>query len=106
MQFSAALALVGAFSVAQAYSFVGCSATAVSSVSKTDMFMSFGLCEDFCKKEACGAPTVMALSGNLCHCGKMPDQNDLVDEALCNTPCPGYGMDSCGGPNTFSIFSI
>lgn len=95
MQFSAALALVGAFSAAQAYTFVGCSATAVSSASTTNMYMSYGLCEEFCKKEACGAPTVMALSGTLCHCGKLPDQNDLVDEALCSTLCPGYGDDTC-----------
>ncbi|KAK8108360.1 hypothetical protein PG984_014161 [Apiospora sp. TS-2023a] len=110
MQFSSALALVGALaaSVAQANEvFVGCSRTMVSSYSETSQFMTFGECAKICRTTgACGKPTAMGLSDQVCHCGKLPDQNDLVDEALCNTPCPGYGMDSCGGPNTFSVFTI
>ncbi|KAK8076782.1 transmembrane alpha-helix domain-containing protein [Apiospora phragmitis] len=106
MQFFSALALLGACAVAQAATFVGCSSTAVSSYNYTSPFMSYGACENACKQEACGAPTAMAISGTLCHCGKLPDQNDLVDEALCDTPCPGFDQDKCGGENTFSIFSL
>ncbi|KAK7961250.1 hypothetical protein PG988_012464 [Apiospora saccharicola] len=110
MQFSAsALALLGAFAVAQANEiFFGCSRTMVSSYNTTNPYMSYGLCAETCRtgKGSCGKPTAMALSDQVCHCGKLPDQNDLVDEALCNTPCPGYGMDTCGGPNTFTVFSI
>lgn len=99
MQFSAALALVGAFAVAQALEspekFVGCSTTMVSSKSTTNEFNTYGYCHEFCKTQACGNPTAMAVSGTVCHCGKLPDQNDLVDEALCDTPCPGFGDFTC-----------
>ncbi|KAK8021962.1 hypothetical protein PG993_012729 [Apiospora rasikravindrae] len=106
MQFSAALLLAGVCAVVQAETFVGCSSTMVSSASFTSQFMSWGACEDKCKKEACGSPTAMGISGEVCHCGKLPDQKDLVDEALCDTPCPGFGSLKCGGENTFSIFTI
>ncbi|KAK7936579.1 WSC-domain-containing protein [Apiospora aurea] len=106
MQFSAALLLAAACAVAQAETFVGCSSKAVSSMSFTSQFMSWGQCADGCKKRACGSPTAMAISGEVCHCGKLPDQDDFVDEALCDTPCPGFGSDKCGGKNTFSIFTI
>ncbi|KAK6823013.1 WSC-domain-containing protein [Apiospora arundinis] len=99
-----AIAILGACSVAQAYTYVGCSSTAVSSFSTTGQFMSYGQCEYECKKQ-CGA-VAMAISGTVCHCGKLPAQSDLVDDAKCNTPCPGYDADKCGGDNTFSVFSL
>ncbi|KAK8117353.1 uncharacterized protein PG998_005634 [Apiospora kogelbergensis] len=104
MKSFAAIVLLGACAVAQAETYVGCFSTAVSSHSATSQFMSYGFCESECKKQ-CGA-VAMAISGNLCHCGKLPAQSDLVDDAKCNQPCPGFDTQNCGGDNTFSVFTI
>ena len=91
MKSFAALALLGACSVAQA-AYVGCFSSAVSSRNTTSLFMSVGLCADFCKDE-CGG--FYALADQVCHCGKLPAQDDLVEDAQCDTMCPGFPQDKC-----------
>lgn len=91
MKSFAALALLGACSVAQA-AYVGCFSAAVSSKNTTSQFMSIGLCDQFCQGE-CGG--FFALADEVCHCGKLPAQDNLVDDALCNHPCPGFDPDHC-----------
>lgn len=90
MKSFAALALLGA-SVAQA-AYVGCFSSAVSSRNTTSVFMSQGLCEDFCKDE-CGG--FYAVADEVCHCGKLPSQDDLVDDAQCDHRCPGFDAETC-----------
>lgn len=59
---------------------------------------------DFNSKSACafdvcyaGKYTVAATSaGNECYCGtEYPPENSLTDDANCDTPCPGYGLQAC-----------
>lgn len=91
MKSFAALALLGACSVAQA-AYVGCFSSAVSSRNTTSVFMSVGACDNFCQNE-CGG--FFALAGQVCHCGKLPAQDDLVEDAQCDSPCPGFPEDTC-----------
>ncbi|QPH09604.1 hypothetical protein C2857_000499 [Epichloe festucae Fl1] len=58
-----------------------------------------GLCHDYCN------PTGYAYAvtqGNYCWCSNYtPDKSTQVSSGRCNTDCPGYPFEKCGGPDVF-----
>lgn len=69
----------------------------------TNEFNSQGLCAANC--EDTGA-YVAAAQGDACYCGnKYPPASTLVDDSQCDEPCPGFGMDACGGSKAFTIIN-
>lgn len=62
----------------------------------TNTFQTPGLCQPVCVKEG---HAVMALTGgSTCYCGDViPASDNKVDDNLCNMPCTGYDLQTCGG---------
>ncbi|KAL3462000.1 WSC domain-containing protein [Aspergillus heterothallicus] len=63
---------------------------------------------DRCVNE-CGAENydLAGLKGEQCWCGNsLPSLDDLVSDDKCDTACPGYATDMCGGDNAWSLWSI
>ncbi|KAH7014380.1 uncharacterized protein B0I36DRAFT_338647 [Microdochium trichocladiopsis] len=67
----------------------------------TFAFLSYGSCREQCRGAAFA---YSALQGETCTCGAaLPPASALVGDDECNTPCPGYPLDICGGPNAWTI---
>ncbi|KAL2826737.1 hypothetical protein BJY01DRAFT_229587 [Aspergillus pseudoustus] len=63
---------------------------------------------DHCVNE-CGEAEYqfVGVQGEDCWCGdSLPSLDDLVSDDKCDTACPGYGPDICGGDNAWSIYEI
>ncbi|RGP81046.1 hypothetical protein FLONG3_835 [Fusarium longipes] len=68
-------------------------------------FMTTGQCWENCKKDH---NSVAILSGNNCYCAETyPAKSSLVDDSQCNSPCPGYPREACGGtdPVVYSVYN-
>ena len=68
-------------------------------------FMTTGECGNSCTKEK---KLVAITFGSICYCSdKYPAKSSLVDDSLCDEPCPGYAMEACGGmnPKSYSVFN-
>lgn len=74
----------------------------------------FNSTPDFNTKSACavdlcyaGGFKVAATSGgNQCYCGnEYPPKNSLVDDSKCDVPCPGYGVQACGGIDFYTVYN-
>ncbi|RBR06608.1 uncharacterized protein FIESC28_11003 [Fusarium coffeatum] len=68
-------------------------------------FMATGECGNSCTKEK---KPVAITFGSTCYCSdKYPAKLSLVDDSLCDEPCPGYAMEACGGmdPKSYSVFN-
>lgn len=64
-------------------------------------FQSNGLCYDYCL-----ADYAFAINRNHhCWCSDYAP-GDLLDLADCNLPCPGYGVESCGGQGIFAYQAL
>ncbi|KAF2211891.1 hypothetical protein CERZMDRAFT_59383 [Cercospora zeae-maydis SCOH1-5] len=60
----------------------------------TYTYQSSGYCSQQCAGKNAGA--MATTNGNDCWCGgEIPADSDKVDDSKCNTPCTGYGQDSC-----------
>ncbi|GIK01156.1 hypothetical protein Aspvir_005188 [Aspergillus viridinutans] len=65
----------------------------------SSQFMSRGMCENKCDKNA-----VLAVQGTDCYCGSsLPPPSAKVSNDKCDTPCPGYPVDYCGGSKTWTV---
>jgi len=49
----------------------------------------------------------MALTaGSTCYCGtSIPNDSDQVSESKCDTPCWGWGNQTCGGDNVYGVWA-
>jgi cell wall integrity and stress response component len=57
----------------------------------TDTFMSRGLCDNECRESK-----AFAMVGFSCFCAdSVPAATDKVEDAKCDSPCPGYPDDIC-----------
>lgn len=57
-------------------------------------WQSDGLCHDFCSDGF----AFSVVKGDDCWCSDyVPDESTQVDTSECNTQCPGYPDDTCGG---------
>jgi cell wall integrity and stress response component len=96
-------ALVGAFS--PAYTKLGCYST-VPDVKgdSTSPFQSLGMCVTQCATD--NYKIAVLSKGDHCSCSNaLPPDSSKVDDDKCNTVCPGYPTDKCGGDNAYSVLS-
>ncbi|KAJ5357747.1 hypothetical protein N7541_004905 [Penicillium brevicompactum] len=65
-------------------------------------FNSLGYCQSKCiEKEFKFAALTR---GNMCYCGNtLPSQSNKVDDEKCNTVCPGYPVNNCGGADAYTL---
>ncbi|KAF5648881.1 hypothetical protein F25303_4909 [Fusarium sp. NRRL 25303] len=71
---------------------------------RSDTFNSVGLCANYCQKQK---KTVAILKDVECICADIyPAKSALVDDDKCDTPCPGYAKDACGGEYAYSVFNL
>jgi hypothetical protein len=82
----------------------GCYASfSIASSERTHIFNSVGSCTSYCKASG---NTVAAMKELLCLCSALlPFTAEKAEEARCNTPCPGYPSETCGGRETYSLWS-
>ncbi|KAK2747780.1 hypothetical protein FQN57_001810 [Myotisia sp. PD_48] len=68
-------------------------------------FQSIGYCSSTCASS--GFPIFAVTGGTSCFCGReIPPESEKVDRKACNMPCAGYTPDTCGGEDTFEVFSL
>lgn len=63
----------------------------------------------FCNDSVCNKlnATVLALKGADCYCGfTYPPLDTRVDDSNCDYPCPGFGIEACGGIKAGSYYSV
>lgn len=64
---------------------------------------SNGLCSDACRGEYAYAIT----QDEKCWCSNYtPDEGSAVSGSRCNTPCPSYPFEVCGGDGVFSYMQV
>ncbi|CEP24541.1 Sensor-transducer of the stress-activated PKC1-MPK1 kinase pathway [Cyberlindnera jadinii] len=69
-------------------------------VSSEYSFQSSSYCESQCANYAYFALT----NGGTCICGSSAP-TDSTSSSQCNTPCYGYGDETCGGSNAYDVYS-
>ncbi|RYP39984.1 hypothetical protein DL767_001918 [Monosporascus sp. MG133] len=106
-QLKSALLILAAAAVAvgQTYKYVGCFSEPPEYRSETrDVFQSLGLCQYRCSDSH--QPVATLGNGTHCLCGNLlPPGDQLVEDGNCDTPCPGYDAEMCGGDGFFSVYS-
>lgn len=88
-----------------ATTYVGCfSSSSGLTEDSTYQYQSSGYCQQTCVDN--NNQAVLGLtSGDDCWCGSsVPPTSAKVSDSKCNTPCTGYGQDSCGGTNYWSVY--
>ncbi|KAF5725045.1 SLG1 [Fusarium mundagurra] len=72
---------------------------------RSDSFYnSVGSCAQYCQTQK---KTVAILKGVDCICADIyPAKSAKVDDDKCDTPCPGYAKDACGGKDAYSVFNL
>jgi len=98
---AAATALLGAYTVS-AQTYYGCfSSTDSLTFNQNFTFNSRGKCGGICSGLQMA---VTAMTGEFeCYCGPtLPPSTDQVSNSSCNTACPGYPSDTCGGGTMFA----
>ncbi|KAJ0416695.1 hypothetical protein BJY00DRAFT_290981 [Aspergillus carlsbadensis] len=67
-------------------------------------FQSIGYCTNTCTKNG---SRYAAVQGEDCWCGKsLPSVDDVVSDDKCDTVCPGYVGDMCGGEDAWSVYAL
>lgn len=67
----------------------------------SSIYQSDGLCYDFCLDEYAFA----VVQGSECWCSNyVPGTTSSTSD--CNTPCPGYPDDTCGGDSLYGYMSL
>ncbi|KAG7195603.1 uncharacterized protein KQ657_003370 [Scheffersomyces spartinae] len=63
--------------------------------------------ESYCQ-EKCSDSQYFAISnGNFCVClSSAPSSSDETSDSSCNVPCAGYGSQTCGGKNAYTVYSV
>ncbi|KAF5624546.1 transmembrane alpha-helix domain protein [Fusarium sp. NRRL 52700] len=71
---------------------------------RSDIFNSVGSCAEYCTAQK---KPVAILKSVECICAEVyPAKSALVDDDECDTPCPGYAKDACGGKDAYSVFNL
>ncbi|KAJ0117375.1 hypothetical protein N8I77_006738 [Diaporthe amygdali] len=74
----------------------------------------FNSTPSFNSKSACavdicyagGFKVAATTGGNQCYCGnEYPPKDTVVDDSKCDTPCPGYGLQACGGIDFYTVYN-
>lgn len=99
------LSLVSSTFALNALTYVGCfSSSNGLTESSTFQYQSSGHCQETCV--GAGNQAVLGLTnGNDCYCGSQtPPSSAKVSDSNCNTPCTGYGQDTCGSNGFWSVY--
>ncbi|KAL2786473.1 hypothetical protein BJX66DRAFT_312776 [Aspergillus keveii] len=68
------------------------------------VFQSIGHCTNACTESGY---RFVAVQGEDCWCGKsLPSIDDVISDDKCDTECPGYVGDVCGGEDAWSVYEI
>lgn len=68
------------------------------------MFQTNGLCHDFCGPQGYAYGVTQS---NSCWCSNYtPAQSSQVSKSKCNTDCPGYPSEKCGGAGLFAYVVV
>ncbi|KAA8916972.1 hypothetical protein TRICI_000870 [Trichomonascus ciferrii] len=68
----------------------------------TNIYNSAGKCYDACKQKG---SAVFAMQGQKCYCGNaLPSKT--ASSSKCKETCPGFPDDTCGGDDSWSVFTI
>ncbi|CEL03606.1 hypothetical protein ASPCAL04758 [Aspergillus calidoustus] len=68
------------------------------------VFQSIGHCTNACTENG---SRYAAVQGEDCWCGKsLPSVEDVVSDDKCDTECPGYVGDVCGGQDAWSVYEM
>lgn len=57
----------------------------------------------YCAQQCPDSPYVALTGGNLCYCLSVKP-SDETDSSDCNTPCFGYGLETCGGSSAYNVY--
>ncbi|KAJ1334941.1 cell wall integrity and stress response component [Microdochium nivale] len=72
-----------------------------TSSSVGNVYASYGSCRMQC---GVSAHPYAALQGDKCTCvSQLPPASALVADDQCNTPCPGFSPQLCGGKNAWTV---
>lgn len=67
-----------------------------------DTFMSSKTCNNECRSQG---KAVFMVNDKTCWCGgSVPASGAKANPEMCNTPCPGYGPENCGGKSGNTLF--
>ncbi|RAL03356.1 WSC-domain-containing protein [Aspergillus ibericus CBS 121593] len=90
---------------AQAEHYLGCYASPGNLTNQgPNVYQSVGLCAQLCAQDAAPFAAVQAAD---CWCGAAPPAPaSVVAHTQCNTNCPGYPIDTCGGHNVWSVYQL
>ncbi|KAJ1324652.1 cell wall integrity and stress response component [Microdochium nivale] len=81
---------------------LGCySLSLAEAASNIIAYASYGSCRHQCSVEA---QPYAGLQGNKCACfNELPPASGLVADDQCNTPCPGFSPEICGGKDAWIV---
>ncbi|KAH7324630.1 hypothetical protein B0I35DRAFT_166199 [Stachybotrys elegans] len=101
---SAGLLLIALAASSTALDFDICSSFNTASIGRNNSnLQSNGLCRDFCVDDYAYAITQRFS----CWCTNFaPAESVELDDGDCNTPCPGYPLEECGGSNAFGYLEL
>ncbi|KAI1767631.1 hypothetical protein GGR53DRAFT_480954 [Hypoxylon sp. FL1150] len=90
--------------LAQSLDIAYCASINTASTSaNASIYQSNGLCYDFCIDDY----AFSVLQDDSCWCSDyVPDKTTQVDSDKCDTECPGYPSDSCGGDSLWEYISL
>ncbi|KAF3767574.1 hypothetical protein M406DRAFT_253841 [Cryphonectria parasitica EP155] len=75
-----------------------------TTAANSSIYMSEGLCYDQCNDEGYA---LAVLQDEDCWCADyVPDSDDQVDTSKCDTACPGYPSDYCGGDDLYGYLAL
>ncbi|KXJ87858.1 hypothetical protein Micbo1qcDRAFT_207621 [Microdochium bolleyi] len=70
------------------------------------IYLAHGLCTEMCRQQHPDA-RVAAIKGGACLCGAdFPPERDQVPATECDTACPGFPSEMCGGADAYTVFGI
>ncbi|KAM0221400.1 hypothetical protein ACHAQD_005310 [Fusarium lateritium] len=70
----------------------------------SSLYNTVGTCSNYCKDKNM---EVVLLQDAACFCSHTyPSKDSLVDDDQCDTPCPGYPNEACGGKDAFSVHNL
>ncbi|KAI1658491.1 hypothetical protein F4813DRAFT_50696 [Daldinia decipiens] len=102
----ALMSLVAFFSKlghAQSIPMAYCASINTASTADSSIYQSDGLCHDFCSATSAFA----IVKDDECWCSDyVPDKATQVDTGKCDSGCPGFPSDTCGGDGLWGYISL
>ncbi|KAI0842199.1 hypothetical protein F5Y06DRAFT_170413 [Hypoxylon sp. FL0890] len=105
-QLTSVLAFLVFISTTQSLRYMGCFGPPTNLDFNTrNVFQSVGACRLRCKNS--NLPVLGVTNGTDCLCGaSVPPSRSIVGESWCDSRCPGFAVEMCGGRGFFSIYLV